>query len=341
MRELYLETPGRYVWREVPDAALQGPGEALVRPIAVASCDLDVAVARGLAPLPPGYAQGHEGVAEVVAVGESVTTVRAGDRVVVPFQLNCGECRECRRGITGSCAALPAMAMYGLGPIAGRDGGGFLADMVRVPFADAMLVPLPPGADPVTVASLSDNIVDGWRCVGPYAGELAALDQADRRVLVSGVASVGLYAAAVAVALGARTDYFDTDRGRLEVAERLGAMVHEQPLPDRAWSPYPVTVSTAPDVRKLAATVAATWPDGVCVDTGIYFDTDVRLPLLSWYTRGVRYVTGRVNARAAIPHALKLLDQGLDLRPVVSSTVDWEDTPTAWAGLTGKTVVLR
>ena len=134
-------------------------------------------------------------------------------------------------------------------------GGGFLADLVRVPYADAMLVPLPPGVDPVAVASLSDNIVDGWRCVGPYAGELAALDQADRRVLVSGAASIGLYAVAVAVALGARTDYVDTDRGRLEIAERLGAMVHEQPLPDRAWSTYPVTVSAAPwNVMRIVLT---------------------------------------------------------------------------------------
>jgi threonine dehydrogenase-like Zn-dependent dehydrogenase len=341
MRELYLETPGRYVWREVADPVLEGPGEALVRPIAVASCDLDVFVARGLAPLAPGYAQGHEGVAEVVAVGDSVANVRAGDRVVVPFQISCGECRECRRGATGSCTTLPHMSMYGLGSISGRDGGGFLADLVRVPFADAMLVPVPAGADLVAIASLSDNVLDGWRGVGPYAGELAELDPDDRRVLVSGCASVGLYATAVALALGGRVDYLDTDPDRLAVAARLGAVAHEQLLPDRRWAPYPLTVSTAPDARRLAAMVAATWPDGVCVDTGIYFDDPVPVPLLSWYTRGVRYVTGRVNARAAIPAVLELLDRGLDLRPVVSSIVDWEEAPMAWAGLTGKTVVLR
>ena len=93
--------------------------------------------------MPPGHAVGHEGLAEVVAVGDDVTTVRVGDRVVVPFQINCGQCSACRRGVTGSCASLPLMAMYGMAPPAGLDGGGFMSDLVLVPFADAMLLPVP------------------------------------------------------------------------------------------------------------------------------------------------------------------------------------------------------
>ena len=111
--------------------------------------------------MPPGHAVGHEGIAEVVAVGDDVTTVRVGDRVVVPFQINCGQCSACRRGVTGSCASLPLMAMYGMAPLAGMDGGGFMSDLVLVPFADAMLLPVPDGVDPVAIASLSDNIPDG------------------------------------------------------------------------------------------------------------------------------------------------------------------------------------
>jgi threonine dehydrogenase-like Zn-dependent dehydrogenase len=231
--------------------------------------------------------------------------------------------------------------MYGLGAIAGRDGGGFLSDVVRVPFADAMLVPLPTGLDPIAVASLSDNIPDGWRCVGPYASELQALGPADRRVLVVGGLSLGLYAAAVAAALGARVDYVDTDPVRLAVAERLGAAAHDRKYPDRGWTPYPLTVHTAADPKKLGATVAATWPDGTCVDTGIYYAESVPVNLLAWYTSGVRFVTGRVNARSAIPSVLELLGSGLDLLPVVQSIVDWEEAPGAWAGLRGKTVVVR
>ncbi|WP_232070778.1 alcohol dehydrogenase catalytic domain-containing protein [Mycobacterium lacus] len=80
----------------------------------VAFCDLDVALCHGRGPLPPGYAVGHEGLAEVVALGDDVRDVRVGDRVVVPFQISCGTCRECRRGVTGSCGSVPLMATYGM-----------------------------------------------------------------------------------------------------------------------------------------------------------------------------------------------------------------------------------
>ena len=70
--------------------------------------------------MPPGHAVGHEGLGEVTAVGEGVSSVRVGDRVVVPFQINCGHCPACRRGVTGSCASLPLMAMYGMAPLVSR-----------------------------------------------------------------------------------------------------------------------------------------------------------------------------------------------------------------------------
>ena len=340
MRQLTFEEAGRYAWREVPDPEITAPEQAMVRPLLVACCDLDVAVAHGRAPLPPGYAVGHEGLAEVVAVGDGVNRVRPGDRVVVPFQISCGDCRECRRGATGSCGSVPLMAMYGLGPLAGLNGGGFMSDLVLVPYADAMLIGVPDAVDPISIASLSDNIPDGWRAVGPFSEELAHLDPADRRVLVVGRLSIGLYAAAFAAALGAHVDYVDTDGQRLAAAEKLGATVHDRVKPDKSWDPYPVTVHTSGDLSSLAATLRATWPDGVCTDTGIYFEPAVEMPLLPMYTRGVRFVTGRVNARAAIPGVLDLLG-GCDLSPAVDRIVAWEDAPSAWQTMTGKTVFTR
>src|ERR1700756_5826013 len=88
----------------------------------------------------------------------------------------CGTCRECRRGVTGSCASLPLMAAYGMAPIAGLDGGGFMSDLVVVPYADAMLIPFPDAVDPISIASLSDNIPDGWRTVGPSNEELGRVE---------------------------------------------------------------------------------------------------------------------------------------------------------------------
>ena len=202
--------------------------------------------------MPPGHAVGHEGIAEVVAVGDAVRGVQVGDRVVVPFQISCGQCRECRRGATGSCGSLPLMAMYGMAPLAGMDGGGFMSDLVLVPYADAMLIAIPANVDPVAIASLSDNIPDGWRAVGPFRSELAGLQEHDRRVLVVGRLSIGVYAAALASAIGAHVDYVDTDKNRLAAAEKLGAVAHDLAEPDRSWDPYPVTVHTSADPQYKA-----------------------------------------------------------------------------------------
>jgi threonine dehydrogenase-like Zn-dependent dehydrogenase len=341
MQQLMFEAASEYAWRNAPDPQVTAPEQVIVRPVAVACCDLDVAVAEGRLPMPAGHAVGHEGIAEVVAVGDAVRDVAIGDRVIVPFQISCGTCVACRRGATGSCASLPLMAMYGMAPLAGLDGGGFMADLLLVPYADAMLVRLPAGVDPVAIASLSDNIPDGWRAVGPYRAELAALDPADRRVLVAGRLSIGLYAAAFACAYGAQVDYVDTDPQRLAMAEKLGATVHDRFKPDKSWDPYPVTVHTTADPAALAATMRATWPDGVCTDTGIFYQGAVEMPLLSMYTRGLRFVTGRVNARAVIPEIIELLTAHCDLAPAVDRVVAWEDAPQAWPAMTGKTVFTR
>jgi threonine dehydrogenase-like Zn-dependent dehydrogenase len=100
-------------------------------------------------------------------------------------------------------------------------------------------------------------------------------------------------------------------------------------------------VHTSGDPALLAATLRATWPDGVCTDTGVYFQPTVEVPLLSMYTRGVRFVTGRVNARVVIPRVIDLLADGLDLSPAVDRVVPWEDAPSAWPMMTGKTVFTR
>lgn len=342
MRQLVLDTPRQCSWRDVAEPQITDPRQALVRPLLVTCCDLDVVVAQGRGALSPGYAIGHEGLAEVVAVGNDVANVRIGDRVVVPFQISCGECRECRRGVTGSCGSVPPLAMYGLGSIAGLDGGGFFADAVLVPYADAMLIPVPDTVNPIAIASLSDNIPDGWRGIGPYRAMLADLQPADRRVLVVGGLSIGLYTAAFAVAYGAQVDYIDTDSDRLAAAERMGAHVHDRTKPDRSWGAYPVVVHTSADPARLSAALRATWPYGVCTDHGIYFQGSVELPLLEMYTRGVQLVTGRVNARAIIPEVIELISQtGLDLAPAVNRVVGWDEAATVWPTMSGKTVFSR
>src|SRR5438445_2839081 len=231
MKQLMLVEPGRVEWLDAPEPRLEGAGQALVRPLAVALCDLDVNIIRGSFPLQTPVALGHEFVAEVVDVGDGVDAAQPGDRVVVPFQISCGECARCRREQTGDCESVPRLSMYGFGAFGGDWGGG-LSDLVRVPYADAMLVPLPSGVDPAAVASASDNIPDGWRTVGP------ALDRrpgAEVLVVGGGPRSIPMYAIQIALAKGAsRVVYLDTDGDRLALAGELGAETVEGPPPHRA-----------------------------------------------------------------------------------------------------------
>ncbi len=161
-----------------------------MRPIAASNCDLDTAIVRGDAPLPGPFAIGHEFVAEILEVGDEVASFAHGDVVIVPWKISCGTCAACLRGVTAGCTAVPPLAMFGL-PIGGAWGSA-LADAVRVPFAEQMLVALPQAASPIVLASASDNLPDAWRCVAPY---LSQQPGADVLILGGGTRSTGLFAA--------------------------------------------------------------------------------------------------------------------------------------------------
>jgi threonine dehydrogenase-like Zn-dependent dehydrogenase len=219
MRQLTFIEPGKLEWHDVPAPKLSEANDAIVRPLAVARCDLDLYIATGFARFPGPFAFGHEMVGEVVDAGDKAG-VTPGQRVVVPFQISCGQCDPCKRGLTASCKAVPPYSAFGLG--GGRvEYGGALSDAICVPFADFMLVPFPDGLDPVAAASAADNIPDGWRAVAPQLAEYPG----GSVLVVGGLAqSVGLYAAGAAVALGAgRVLYLDDNEGNRARAIAMGA----------------------------------------------------------------------------------------------------------------------
>ena len=328
MRQLVYTGPGSLEWRETPDPRLSSDEGAIVRPVAVATCDLDALIVAGTSPFPAPFPLGHECVAEVLEVGDSVGSVAPGELVSVPFQISCGTCDACLGGRTSNCAEVPFMSTYGFGPAVDR-WGGFLADAVEVPYAEHMLVPVPAGLDAAAAASASDNLSDAWRAVGPALEELPGAD-----VLVVGGAgpgSIGLYAAGVAVALGSGSVlYVDGDVTRREIAARLGAQtLAEKP---KRVGPYPITVDASGDPDGLGLALRSTSADGLCTSTAIYFGDQPRMPLLEMYTKGITFRTGRVNARPAMPHVLGLAAAG-HVHPELVTTrqVAWEQAPAALA----------
>jgi alcohol dehydrogenase len=341
MQQLFFVEPGRVEWREVPRPQLVDAEDVLVSPVAVATCDLDTGLIQGRAPFPGPFPLGHEGVGEVIEISSEVSTVAVGQRVIVPFQVSCGRCGRCRRGLTASCERVDLGAMYGLEPFGGP-WGGFLSDVVRVPWADHMLVPLPDGVDPVAVASLSDNIPDAWRTVAPFVEDAP---NASVLVVGGGTPSLPFYSIAIARALGVdRVDYLEVDGGsadRFEKAARCGASVIDSPQEVRPRS-YTVTVCSSNEVDALNLALRATEPDGTCVVNTIFFQDNVPLPMFSMYTHGVRLVTSRVNARAVMPKALDLIvDGGFHPEAVTDAVVEWSDAADALVAEPRKLVIQR
>ncbi|MFD8098441.1 zinc-binding dehydrogenase [Nocardia fluminea] len=331
MRALTFADRDQLEWRDVADPVVTGSGEAVVRPLAVATCDLDIEIIRGRTPFEPPFVLGHECVAEVVSVGDGVRSVQPGAHVVVPFQINCGACAACQAGRTGNCLSVPLMSTYGFG--FGEQGtrwGGFLADLIHVPYADAMLIPVPAGLTATAAAGASDNLTDGFRAVAPHLAQRPAAP-----VLVVGGAgsgSIGLYAAAQAKALSSeRVLYLDTDPARRAVAQSYGVETLDH-IPDRLDAKFPITVDASGDIRGLSLALASLDRDGVCTCTAIYFDpaAQPRLPLLALYTMNSTFITGRIHARRDAPALLDLLASGrFDPTPVTTGVVSFTDAADA------------
>lgn len=336
MRQLTFVEAGKLEWRETSEPRIEGDAEAIVRPVAVATCDLDLGIVRGQVPYTDPFPFGHEGVAEVAQVGDAVSTVQPGGLVSVPFQVSCGECGRCRGGQTGNCESVPRLSMYGL-PL-GPEYGGFLSDAVRVPYADAMLVPIPDGVSATAVASLSDNIPDAWRTVAP---QLDAEPGAPV-LICAGAGSIALYAAALAVALGAeRVDFAGGRPRERKLAERLGANLLEEQFPDRLGA-YPITVDASFDHDGLACALRSAEPDGICTSIGIFFEPETPVPLLEMYTKGIRFQTGRPHARPSMPRILDLVRQGrFEPELVTAEAALWDEAPEAVAEHSAKLVISR
>jgi threonine dehydrogenase-like Zn-dependent dehydrogenase len=340
MRELVFVEPGRVEWLDVPEPTLQGAHDALVRPIAVARCDLDLPMAAfGLFPGP--FPVGHEIAAEVAAVGPAVDRFRLGDRVIVPFQVSCGSCAPCGRSVFAACAThrAPLGASFGFGVSGGGFGGG-VSDLLAVPHADHLLVSAPPDITAEVLAGLSDNVADGYRAVAPG---LRQRPDGDVLVIADTAGAIPLYAVLAARALDApRIRYVDRDPVRAQIAAGFGAevIVHTGPWP-RRFEAAATVVEAAGDPDGLLCALRSTEPYGTCTTVSVSFQP-VTLPLVEFYTRGITFHTSRADGRRLLPEVLDLVTSGrLDPSDVPTTVVPWDSAPDAWLTPATKLIVAR
>jgi alcohol dehydrogenase len=340
MRQLSCVGPGRVEWLDVDEPQIEHPLDALIRPIAVARCEIDpFLILVGPRQGDASFALGHEAVAEVVAIGDEVHGLRVGQLVLPSFQVSCGVCASCRAGHTALCDEYPVLSDYGMQPLSGIEFGGMLSDVVRVPHAPSMLFSLPYGVDPVSLASVPDNVVDGYRGVAPH---VKANPEADVLVAIHGTPSIGLYAAQCALALGApRVTVASDDDRVLELAATLGAKTTMTDFERRA-DRYPLVVDCGPHEKGLLFSIASTQPEGICQSVSYYPSATAPLPLGRMYTLGLKLFMGRAHSAALLPEVLSLIAAG-QLRPekVTTTVVDWDDAPAAYLDDTIKLVVRR
>jgi threonine dehydrogenase-like Zn-dependent dehydrogenase len=227
MRQLTYVGGNTVEWWDVPEPKLRDARDALVRPLAVTRCDLDLIIASGKAGLPGPFAVGHETAGRVTDVGDAVKSFAPGDLVIVPFQISCGYCDRCLRGHTNACRTVPFRSSFGLKPVCGVEYGGALSDLIRVPFADHMLVRQPEGHALSQTAALADGGTDAFSAVALL---LSRWPGAEVLVIGGGGQSVGLFAVQAGLARGAgRVVFLDDNPLRLIKAKSLGAEVYEAP----------------------------------------------------------------------------------------------------------------
>ena len=189
---------------EVPDPRIEAPTDAIVQITSTAICGSDLHLYELLGPfIDRGDILGHEPMGVVVAVGDEVTQLAVGDRVVVPFTISCGHCFMCRRGLQSQCETTQVTeynsgaALFGYTKLYGQVPGG-QAEYLRVPLADYNHIRVGSELPDDRYLFLSDILPTAWQGV-----EYAAVPDGGTLV-VMGLGPVGQFAARVGVHRGYR-----------------------------------------------------------------------------------------------------------------------------------------
>jgi threonine dehydrogenase-like Zn-dependent dehydrogenase len=225
--------PQKMQVRDVPDPKILSQGDCIVRITSTAICGSDLHLYNGFNPfMESGDILGHEFMGEVVEVGKSVSKLKVGDRVVVPFPIACGKCAKCEAGLFSTCEnsnpnahiaekllGQPCCGIFGYSHLTGGFAGG-QAEYARVPFADVGPFKVPEDLTDEQVLFLTDILPTGY-----MGAEMCGIKPGDT-VAVWGCGPVGQFAIASAYMLGAeRVIAIDRFEYRLRMArEQAGAV---------------------------------------------------------------------------------------------------------------------
>ena len=222
MKAMNYRGPYRVRLDDKPEPMIEHPRDAIVRVTRSCICGSDLHLYHGFVPdTRVGSTFGHEFTGVVEQVGPEVETLKVGDRVLVPFNIACGQCHFCKQGLFGNChesnpGATAVGGIFGYSHTAGGFDGG-QAEYVRVPYADVGPTVIPEWMDLDDAVLLTDVVPTGYQ-----AAEMAGIQKGDT-VVIFGAGPIGIMAARCAWLFGAgRVIVFDRLEYRLEFVREYG-----------------------------------------------------------------------------------------------------------------------
>ncbi len=311
MKALVYHGPGNKSWDDVADPHLIDATDAVVQVDTTTICGTDLHILKGDVPaVTEGRILGHEGVGTVVEVGPSVRNVAVGDRVIIACVSSCGVCSYCRSGNPSHCLADEGAS--GIGWILGHLIDGTQAELVRIPFADTSLYPLPEIVPDDAAVLLSDILPTGFE-IGVQYGRVKPGDT----VAVVGTGPVGLAVIATAALYGAaQVVAIDLDENRLALAKQVGA-THSVNSAASDWKEqvFALTDGYGVDVAVEAVGIPATFdmcthlvrPGGNVANVGVHGKAAM-LDLQRLWIQNINISMGLVNT-TTLGMLLKLVAQ--------------------------------
>jgi alcohol dehydrogenase len=308
MKALVFGGPGQRSWDSVEDPGIQDPTDVIVKVDTTTICGTDLHILKGDVPaVTEGRILGHEAVGTVVETGAAVTSLKQGDRVLVPAITSCGRCGPCKAGMAAHCEAVG-----GIGWIFGHLIDGVQAEYARVPFAETSVHLVPEGVSDQQVLFLADILPTGYE-IGVQNGGVGPGDT----IAVVGAGPVGLAAMMTAAIAGAgRIIAVDLAESRLKHARNFGA-THtvvgggsaEQEILD-------ITGGAGVDVAMEAVGVPQTFDlctrivraGGTVANIGVH-GAPTTLHLEDLWIKNITITTGLVSG-STVPTLLKLARDG-------------------------------
>lgn len=365
---------------DVPDARIMDPTDCVVRVTSTGLCGSDLHLYGVLgAFIGEGDILGHEPMGVVEEVGSAVRDLKVGQRVVVPFNVSCGTCFTCSAGLHSQCETTQqrehgtGAALFGYTKLYGQVPGG-QAELLRVPFADQLPIPVPDGPADDRFVYLSDVLPTSWQAV-QYSGV-----QPGQSLVVLGLGPIGDMCTRIARHLGveqvigidlvpdrlerARANGvtvlpLDGDvleqvleltegRGPHAVIDAVGLEAHGSPgaenvqkavtlLPDAVAAPL-MRKAGVDRLHALHLAIELVRRGGTVSLSGVYAGAQDPMPMFTLFDKQVTMRMGQANVHRWVPDILPLLTDAdpLGVDTFATHRMPLSEAPAAYAAFQKK-----